>query len=191
MTLKQINIGGNANDGTGDDLRTAFLKVNENFTILDNDVTIANGKNLGLGVGLFAQRDAARLSFKSLVSRDNSVIITHTNETVSLQAKTSLVSDQSPTLGHDLNLNGYNIKAINGGNIEAPIYGVDVQSLNGMVQLLITSNSVSIDLGSILDPAGSSMAQPNGYEIDMNNGYPNAFLMNDPMPNNNYNFGNF
>ena len=29
MTIQTINIGALANDGTGDDLRAAFLKVNE------------------------------------------------------------------------------------------------------------------------------------------------------------------
>ena len=31
MTIQNINIGNIANDGTGDDLREAFRKVNENF----------------------------------------------------------------------------------------------------------------------------------------------------------------
>ena len=31
MTITTINIGNNANDGLGDDLRTAFEKVNANF----------------------------------------------------------------------------------------------------------------------------------------------------------------
>ena len=35
MAIQTINIGQNVNDGTGDDLRTAFDKVNDNFTYLD------------------------------------------------------------------------------------------------------------------------------------------------------------
>ena len=35
MTIQNINIGNIANDGTGDDLREAFRKVNENFDELD------------------------------------------------------------------------------------------------------------------------------------------------------------
>jgi len=34
MAIQTINIGQNANDGTGDDLRTAFDKVNDNFDYL-------------------------------------------------------------------------------------------------------------------------------------------------------------
>ena len=35
MAIQTINIGTIANDGTGDDLREAFVKVNNNFTELD------------------------------------------------------------------------------------------------------------------------------------------------------------
>ena len=37
MAQQTINIGTSANDGTGDPLRTAFDKVNDNFTELYND----------------------------------------------------------------------------------------------------------------------------------------------------------
>ena len=37
MAKQVINIGTVANDGTGDPLRTAFDKVNDNFTELYND----------------------------------------------------------------------------------------------------------------------------------------------------------
>ena len=35
MAVQTINIGTLANDGTGDDLREAFIKVNQNFESLD------------------------------------------------------------------------------------------------------------------------------------------------------------
>jgi len=35
MTIETINIGNAANDGTGDDLREAFIKVNQNFQDID------------------------------------------------------------------------------------------------------------------------------------------------------------
>ena len=31
MAIQTINVGNLANDGTGDDLREAFIKVNQNF----------------------------------------------------------------------------------------------------------------------------------------------------------------
>ena len=38
MAQQTINIGTTANDGTGDPLRTAFDKVNDNYTELYNDM---------------------------------------------------------------------------------------------------------------------------------------------------------
>ena len=39
ILLDKIKIGDYANDGTGDDLRTAFARVNLNFKKLENDIT--------------------------------------------------------------------------------------------------------------------------------------------------------
>ena len=116
MTLQTINLGGYANDGTGDDLRTAFQKVNFNFDILRYEV--AGATNLGSGIGVFAQKNDVNLEFKSLTSNDNSVILTDTSDTVNLQSITTVLNDSSPMLGGDLGLNGFTIKAINGGGIE-------------------------------------------------------------------------
>ena len=44
--IQTINIGNLVNDGLGDDLRTAFQKVNANFTSLNGELSIT-GSNLG------------------------------------------------------------------------------------------------------------------------------------------------
>jgi len=67
MAIQTINIGNRVNDGLGDDLRTAFEKVNANFTELSNELA-TTGVNLGdTGAGIFAQRTGGTLEFKSLV----------------------------------------------------------------------------------------------------------------------------
>ena len=65
--LQTINVGNLVNDGLGDDLRTAFLKVNANFSELNTGLTIT-ASNSGLGVGVFKQKTNNDLEFKSLVS---------------------------------------------------------------------------------------------------------------------------
>ena len=42
MSQQQINIGGQANDGTGDSIRDAFDKVNSNFNEVYTDLTLFN-----------------------------------------------------------------------------------------------------------------------------------------------------
>lgn len=68
MTIQTINIGNIVNDGLGDDLRTAFEKVNANFTTLDSSLTITASNTGTTGVGIFKQKTGSNLEFKKLVS---------------------------------------------------------------------------------------------------------------------------
>jgi hypothetical protein len=74
-TIQTINIGNIVNDGLGDDLRTAFQKVNANFATLNNDLTIT-ASNLGtVGEPVFKQKSGLNLEFKKLVA-GNKITIT-------------------------------------------------------------------------------------------------------------------
>ena len=66
MTIQTINIGNVVNDGLGDNLRTAFEKVNANFTELLTtfDLTAANAQELGADV--FKEKTGSILKFRNL-----------------------------------------------------------------------------------------------------------------------------
>ena len=182
MTIQTINLGNYANDGTGDDLRTAFEKVNANFAQLGSTVGIQNGTNLGAGTHVFAQRNdiTANLEFKTLTSVDNSVTITHDADTVNLAATQHIVNDISPMLGGDLLLNNHIINGQNGtGDVRSTVYGLNVQALNGMLEVILQSSLV--DFGSILNPAGNINGL-NGSSVDMG-----TFIGNPTT--NNFDFG--
>ena len=180
MTIQTINLGNYANDGTGDDLRTAFSKVNANFAAIVGEVTIAGAVNIGAGIGVFAQRTAANLDFKSLTSTDNSVAITSTANTVNLQTVTALYKDPVPRLGANLGLAGHTV--FGPGDVQTTVHGVDVMLVNSLLALLIDSNQLAVDLGTFLQPTGFE-TNLKGYTFDM--GY---FI--DPAIANQLNFGN-
>ncbi len=68
MAIQTINLGNVVNDGLGDDLRTAFQKVNANFTELSASLTITGANTGTTGVGVFKEKVGAELRFKKLVS---------------------------------------------------------------------------------------------------------------------------
>ncbi len=71
MAIQDINVGLLANDGTGDDLREAFIKVNTNFDDLDLRVagfTEITAENIGeAGYGVFAEESANTFQFRKLL----------------------------------------------------------------------------------------------------------------------------
>ena len=77
MALTSINVGNIANDGTGDDLREAFIKVNNNFLEVDSRLTTTavTGLNLGtVGETVFAGQTEGVLQFKRLLAGANTTL---------------------------------------------------------------------------------------------------------------------
>ena len=66
----KINVGRIVNDGLGDDLRTAFLKINGNFEELEDQVELALGRdaeNVGNGVPVYKNKEDNILKFRSFL----------------------------------------------------------------------------------------------------------------------------
>ena len=75
MAIQLINIGNVANDGTGDDLREAFVKANANFEDLDlrdNEKTTVT--NLGSGAGIFDSIVNYDIRMNSIKAGDDIVV---------------------------------------------------------------------------------------------------------------------
>jgi hypothetical protein len=79
MSIQTINLGNVVNDGLGDNLRTAFEKVNANFAELLTtfDLTAANTQELGAKV--FKEKTGSILKFRNLVSGTKIVVTEYDN----------------------------------------------------------------------------------------------------------------
>ncbi len=193
MPIQTINLGNYANDGTGDDLRTAFQKVNSNFQLVGSTLGIINGENLGGGTGIFKRRDNDNLTleFKTLTSTDGSVTITSTDNTVNLRNNSVLENDPSPSLSADLELNGNNIVigSEGYGDVQTTVWGIDVRNLNSLMEMFIQSGTVTLDFGSFIDGTTGVPDAPS-TTVDMNGTLPAfaGFSVQDPSGVN-LNFG--
>jgi hypothetical protein len=85
MTVSTINIGNIANDGTGDDLREAFIKVNNNFLELDArnpEQTTASNQfaDSVTTAGVFKEKDGFNLKFKNITAGQNITLAVDDNQ---------------------------------------------------------------------------------------------------------------
>lgn len=116
MAISTIDIGNLPNDGTGDDLRVAFSKVNENFTEINssiNNLPIEVENLGGAGEGIFANKIDSTLQFKEILGGSNTVISSNNNSIIidsagGLNSFFVLTPDGSLTIDeqHDLRLEG-------------------------------------------------------------------------------------
>lgn len=110
MTIQKVNIGNVVNDGLGDDLPTAFKKVNANFDYIEENYTIS-GSNLAGNRGFKVYRDtvASQLRFRNLVpgrrvaleETSDAIIISSTQEDSFIQIATdngTVIAQSSPYL---------------------------------------------------------------------------------------------
>jgi hypothetical protein len=189
MPIQTILIGNYANDGTGDDLRTAFTKVNSNFAALDTAAAITSGVNVGVGTGLFKAKNGANLEFKSLTSTGNSVDITEDSTTINLESITHLINDPNPTVVSPIytgpiltNPFDLNHNVIINGDTQTTVHGLDVRLINSLLAIALESGGINVDMGSLTQPTGYA-TNFRGYTFDFG-----SFLS---APANNYNFGVF
>jgi hypothetical protein len=88
MAITPINVGNLVNDGTGDDLRTAFQRVNANFSDLDGQLRL-DGSNVGVPTAgsfatIFKTKDnsPSQLQFKTILPGANINLVNDTDNVV-------------------------------------------------------------------------------------------------------------
>ena len=79
MAIQTINLGNVVNDGLGDDLRSAFEKVNANFAELLTTFTLTGANAQEVGAKVFKEKTGSILKFKNLVSGTKIVVTEYDN----------------------------------------------------------------------------------------------------------------
>jgi hypothetical protein len=97
MAQQTIGIGSSANDGTGDPLRTAFTKINTNFTELYGDTAEANDILDDTTPQLGGNLDINGFNITSARSNENIRIIPNGSGTVELEGTTNVTGSLTAT----------------------------------------------------------------------------------------------
>jgi hypothetical protein len=139
MAIQTINIGNVVNDGLGDDLRTAFQKVNANFTDLSTSLTVT-ASNLGTaGEGVFKEKTGNDLAFRRLLAGAK---ITLDSFTDSIR-----INSSQPDAFTSITTNNGTITANNTANTT----DITVQGGQGARNIRVTAAGSVISIDSVLD----------------------------------------
>ena len=131
--ISTINIGNVVNDGLGDDLRTAFQKVNSNFSALNSSLTIT-GTNLGtVGESVFKQKTGNDFEFRKLIAGNKITLISNPESIV--------ISSTVP--------NAFNRITTNSGTVDADQH--QLITIQGDADISVSAVNDVITVGTVLD----------------------------------------
>jgi hypothetical protein len=150
-----LNLGKYPNDGTGDDLYTAFTKIKNTLNLINSELGVSSAENIGTsGEGLFAGKVDNNLQFKKITG-SNGVTITSTDTNINISALSDVQGDTNPHLGGDLYLNTHNVYGP--GDIRTTVFGINVSDLSDQVQTLLSApNFADTDLGTFTNPGSGN-----------------------------------
>lgn len=116
MAVELINVGQIANDGTGDDLREAFIKINQNLEELDlRDDEQTTASNIGsIGEGVFSKKINYDLQFKKLIA-GNDISLSSSDNSITVNADGGLKTILLIADNGNKTLAGITHLSINGG----------------------------------------------------------------------------
>lgn len=174
MAVQLINIGNVANDGTGDDLREAMIKINQNFEELDlRDDEQTTASNLGIdGEGIFSQRINYDLQFKKIAAGANIALTADDNKIVIASTGVSDVTITADT-GSVVLENSAALTIAGGSDISTSI-------VDGTLTVTYTG---AADLASDLTPQLSADLDAQAYDL-LNVGTISSSSFNGPLTGN-------
>lgn len=175
MAKQAINIGTAPNDGTGDPLRTAFDKVNDNFTELYTPMVGDTGSGGAAGIAPApAAGDAAAGKF---LKASGAWATPNLGDTIQVGARASVATTTIPAAINAIRTSGY-AAAGDGGDalykrvVSEPSHAGKAQSADGAWWEIVTAGKVSIlalgavpgagDIASALQAAHDALPSDGG-----------------------------
>ena len=139
-TIQTINVGNLVNDGLGDDLRTAFQKVNANFADLNAGLTIT-ASNTGTGAAIFKEKINNDLRFKSL-NGGTKILITEEANSINIASTAPDAFIRIDTDSGNVRADTYETITMQG--IAAPL------SETGVKDIEVTTSGSSVNFKTII-----------------------------------------
>ena len=157
MAVSLINIGNIANDGTGDDLREAFIKVNANFEELDlRQPESTTASNLGsLGQGIFASKNENDLQFKKIVAGTN-ITLAASSDAITINALGGLQSLTVSADSGNVSLVDGDSLTVTGGSLVSTTLDTGTNTLTIDAQTDLASDATP-QLSADLDAQGNNI----------------------------------
>lgn len=163
MAIQYVNVGNVVNDGTGDDLYTAFTKVNDNFRQIDFAQAQNNTiSNVGQGIGIYKEKIGSDLRLKSVIAGDgisildSGVDLTITNTSYGIHA---IHGDDGAFEASSLN---DILNIVGGGNTTVTIVG-NILTIDATFALV---NDMNPQLGADLDLNGNNITGTGEISAD-------------------------
>jgi len=164
MAKQSINLGSSANDGTGTTLRAGGDLVNDNF----DELYTALGTGSALAITVSGASNGQALIYSSSNARFEPA-----NQSGGLS---DIVSDTSPQLGGNLDVNGNSIVSASNGNIEITPNGSGKVVLDGLShptadgsagQFLQTDGSATLQFATVLQNVSEDSSPQLGANLDV------------------------
>jgi hypothetical protein len=190
MAKQDINIGINPNDGTGETLRSAGQKINDNFSELyaivgaGGEITFVNSITPGPGVSVSTTSGDVVItntspyipSFNAITVSGQSSVAANATQNITLVAGSNVTITTNPSLGQvsfaatqqpaDWNAVSGPTRVINKPSIPDPQVQTDWnQSDNGAVDYIKNKPIIPTDVSQLSDSTG---LLPDGYLIRSN-----------------------
>ena len=192
--MARINIfpGTNANDGTGDDLRSAMISINTNFTELyaaspvSSQITIAGNKinaNASNADLVLEPSGTGAIVLPAITINDNNITGTRSNENLNITA-----SGTGHIVVGALRINGTTISADDSSAINFAESNITLGSINITGNVISSTDSTVISfsgqqLSGVGQPTQATDVATKSYVDSSGNNFGNLEIVDDTLQN--------